>query len=131
MIKKIIMTNEQIYTLAMDLAQVQNELADISLPIKINFYIAKNIAKLKALGVEIENARLNIGKKYGVLNKENTSYEVPQEQMELAQKDLQDLSLLEQEVEVYVVTLEDFNDVYLTYSQISILEFMIVESEDN
>ena len=117
-------TNSQIYELAVAL---QNQFSDGSLvlPIKINFYLQKNKNNLYNLATEIENARLEILKKYGTLG-ENNEYQFTEENSKIASTELEELYNLEQEVDVYMVDIDAFGDnLELSQRQMTVLMFMI------
>lgn len=117
-------TNSQIYELAVAL---QNQFSDGSLvlPIKINFYLQKNKNNLYNLATEIENARLEILKKYGTLG-ENNEYQFTEENSKIASTELEELYGLEQEVDVYMVDIDAFGDnLELTQRQMTTIMFMI------
>ena len=123
------LTNEQIYNLTLYLFR---EFKDNSLylPIRINFYLQKNKNQLWFLTQDIESARLGIAKKYGKISKETNRYIIPEEKQDMAQKELNDLSKLEQEVQIYKIKLSDLSDdLKLTMGQMNALMFMIDEEE--
>lgn len=88
------MTNNEIYTTANQLVAVFNDDTQ-RLPIKINFYLQKNKKTLVALAQDIEAARMEIAKSYGTLSEAQDQYIIPPENMEKAQKELNDLFDLE------------------------------------
>jgi hypothetical protein len=117
-------TNLQIYELAIALQNQFND-GSLVLPIKINFYLQKNKNNLYNLATEIENARMEILKKYGTLG-ENNEYEFTTENSKIASAELEDLYGLEQEVEVYMVDIDAFGDnLELTQRQMTTIMFMI------
>ena len=117
-------TNSQIYELAVAL-QSQFSDGSLVLPIKINFYLQKNKNNLYNLATEIENARLEILKKYGTLG-ENNEYQFTEENSKIASAELEELYGLEQEVDVYMVDIDAFGDnLELSQRQMTTLMFMI------
>jgi hypothetical protein len=62
----MLMTNMEIFTKANSLNKL--DLSQCILPVKIGFFLAKNIDCLTVLAKEIDNARFNIGKTYGELD---------------------------------------------------------------
>lgn len=119
-------TNSQIYELAVAL-QSQFSDGSLVLPIKINFYLQKNKNNLYNLATEIENARLEILKKYGTLG-ENNEYQFTEENSKIASAELEELYSLEQEVDVYMVDIDAFGDnLELSQRQMTVLMFMINE----
>ena len=119
------LTNQLIYSNASILAAF--DLKDIKLPVRISFFLQKNIQKIINLAQEIEAARLNIAQSFGELNKDCTSYSVPADRVTEAQKELNDLFNLEQDVNLHIFKLDDFDGIELTYQQLSAIMFMIEE----
>ena len=101
--------------------------SNIKLPVKINFFLQKNIHKIMELGKEIEESKLNLGKEYGKYNKEKTAYDIPKENIEKVNKELNDLFSLEQDVDLHIFKLDDFDGIDLTYDQMDAIMFMIEE----
>ena len=119
------LTNLQIYTYYNQLNVIIQNITN-SLPIKVNFYLQKNKNILQELAIEIEKAKMEVGNKYGVVNEEEGRYIIPQENMEIAQKELEDLFSLEQEVNIYKVDIDAFgDDLKLTIAEMEALMFMI------
>lgn len=122
----ITLTNKQIYNYTNSLAEhFPND--NIKLPIKVNFYLQKNQVKLYELAQEIEQERVNIIKEYGVLNSETEEYEIPQDKIQEASVKITELFNIIQEVKIYKVSLNDFNNIELTAGQMKALLFMIKE----
>ena len=120
------LTNLQIYNYASNLLEEFSNSAELKLPVKVNFYLQKNLLTLKNLATEIEESRLNIIKEYGQINEDGTSYFIPSENIEKAQQELNDLFALDQEVQIYMIKLDSFNDdILLSMSQMESLMFMI------
>ena len=121
------LTNNQIYTYANLLLQ-EFENNEFKLPVKISFYLIKNKNLLVQLAQEIDQSRNDLLSKYGELSEDKTHYFIPQENSEKAQKELNDLFELIQEVNIYKVSLNSFseNDA-LTIQQMEALMFMIEE----
>ena len=123
-------SNEEILLYAEKLNKIflhsENE---IELPIKINFYLQKNITAFMEAAKEIEAARLNIGQKYGRFDEKENSYFIEdEEKLKLAKKDLKDLLSLEQILEIYMVSLSELeNTTSLTVTQMNAMLFMIDE----
>lgn len=122
------MTNEEIYNIAENFLKIFNQnINDIKLPVKINFFLQKNINLILKLGQEIENARVGIAKEYGVLSDDGLSYIIPKEKEDVANQELEDLFNLEQEVNIHKFKLQDFEKIELTFNQMSAILFMIDE----
>lgn len=121
----MMMTNNEIYTatrLLMDAFQDGEQ----RLPIKVNFYLQKNKNTLLSLAQDIEKARLEIAQNYGVLDESGEQYQIPQEKLAEASKELEDLFNLEQEVNIYKVNIDNLpDDMVLTAAQMEAIMFMI------
>ena len=120
------LTNTQFYNYSAALNAEFNN-CNIKLPVKVNFFLQKNIQTLQMFFKEIEEARINIAKSYGEYDAENNVFNFPPEKIALAQKDLEELFVIEQEVQIRTFKLDDFADIELTYKQMSALMFMIEE----
>ena len=119
------MTNNEIYTTANQLVAAFNDDTQ-RLPIKINFYLQKNKKTLVALAQDIEAARMEIAKAYGTLSEAQDQYIIPPENMEKAQKELNDLFDLEQEVPIGKISIDKIDeDLVLSAGQMDALMFMI------
>ena len=119
------MTNQQIYECSQKLMAFNN--CDIILPVRINFYLQKNIRLIQEAANEIEQARLFIGAQFGVLNSSGNGYDILPENLAIVNKELQDLFAIEQDLNIHMFNLDDFNDIELTYQQMSAIMFMIKE----
>lgn len=129
MIKTLNLTNETIYNYAINIAENFKE--DISLPVKINFYLQKNLKKILELGREIEQTRMEICEKYGKLDEESGNYSFDEESSKKASNEVIDLLKLTQEVKINMIDLSVFtDDIVLTSKQISAIEFMINDEEE-
>lgn len=117
--------NQQIYSSARWLSSFLTSTAPI--PVRINFYLQKNIRIIQQAADEIEAARMQIVSQYGILNEEKTGYNIPAEEIEQVTKELNDLFSLEQDLPIHAFKLEDFDGIELTYQQMSAIIFMIEE----
>lgn len=118
------LTNQKIYDTAIALSSFS---IDGKMPVRINFFLQKNIQILRAAAEEIEEARLKIAQDFGELNKDGTQFVIPPEKMLEARKELNDLFNLEQDLSIHIFKLEDFDGIDLTYQQLSNIMFMIEE----
>ena len=119
------LTNNEIYIYARNLIEAFND-GEQKLPIKISFYLQKNKNTLLSLAQDIETSRLEIAKTYGILDEENQQYNIPVDKMEDANKELVDLFNLEQEVQIYMINIDNFsNDLTITTAQMEAIMFMI------
>lgn len=103
---------------------------EVKLPLKVNFYLQKNLKELVALAQDIEQQRVAIAQEYGTLNEETQQYEIPPENIASASRKLNELFDLTQEVKIYKVKLDAFGDADLSASQMQALLFMIDDEEE-
>lgn len=119
------LTNNEIYIYAKNLVEAFND-KDQKLPIKINFYLQKNKNTLIELASSIEIARMEIAKNYGDLEVESQQYIIPPEKIEEVNKELMDLLSLEQEVQIYMINIDNLSDdLSFTTAQMEAIMFMI------
>ena len=118
------LTNQKIYDTAIALSSFS---IDGKIPVRINFFLQKNIQILATAAEEIEEARLKIAQDFGELNEDRTQFVVPPEKLLEARKELNDLFNLEQDLNIHVFKLDDFDGINLTYQQLSSIMFMIKE----
>lgn len=119
------LTNNEIYGYAIALNEA---FADNTqrLPMKVNFYLQKNKKTLMELGQDIEESRLDIIRNYGEPTGDGTQYAIPKDKIEAAQKELEDLLSLEQEVNIYMISADSLtDDISLTTGQMEAIMFMI------
>lgn len=125
----VTLTNNEIYNYANAIAtEFGND--QVKFPIKVNFYLQKNMQELVTLAQEIEKERIKIASDYGTLNEETQQYEIPNENITIASNKLEELFKLTQEVKIYKVKLDAFGDMELTANQMQALLFMIDEEEE-
>ena len=119
------LTNTQIYNYANNLIRAFND-EQQKLPIKISFYLQKNKNTLLQLAQDIEASRIEIAKTYGTLDEETSQYIIPAEKMEDANKELNDLFNLEQDVQIYTINIDSLSDdITITTAQMEAIMFMI------
>jgi hypothetical protein len=126
--KNITLTNLEIYTTAQ--ALMENITTDINLPVKVGFYIQKNMKKMTELAQEIEKSRMEIFDKYGEKDEENNQYKFDKSVQEQVQKELNDLFDLTQDVKTNMLELDWFDDIDLNANQIAAISYMIADDED-
>lgn len=125
----MILTNNEIYNYAAILTNEFGPNCDIKFPVKINFFLQKNIQLLTSLAQDIDKARLGIAQQYGVLNEDGSAYSIPDDKITEASQELNDLFNLEQDVNIRQFNIDDFNNIELSYQQMSALMFMIKDEE--
>ena len=116
------MNNGIIYQYALTLNEALND-NDLQMPVAVIFSIEKNKQTLMAVAQDVEKYRMDIIKKYG--EEVDGNYNVPQDKIEIANKELQDLFSIEQEVNIYKFNIEDLGDIKLTSNQMNAILFMI------
>lgn len=117
--------NKVIYTMA---SELQNfNIQDAKIPVRIGFFLQKNIRTIITAATEIEEAKMSIAAQYGKLNEEQTGYDIPQESASVVNQELNDLLNLEQDLSIHIFKLSDFDGIELTYQQLSAITFMIEE----
>lgn len=120
------LTNYQIFEYAQSLFDIfKND--NLYIPVKANFYIQKNIKLIAAAGEEIERSRLQIAQHYGILNHEQNQYIIPSDKIEEANKEVNDLFSIEQELDIKTFKLEDLGNAEFTPKQMQTIMFMIEE----
>lgn len=126
-------SNKEILSYAKILAQVfLNSSNDIELPVRVNFYLQKNIKTFLNAAQDIDEMRLKIGKKYGELNIQTKSYEIKDiNKLELAQRDLDNLLSIDQVLDIYMISLKDIEALTLTVAQMNAMLFMIDDDDDD
>lgn len=119
------LTNGTIYTTANGLAVLN--INNIKMPVRIGFFLQKNIQIMLDAAQEIEMARTNLIQSMGEINEAGTHYIIPPEKTAMAQAELNDLMNLEQELAIHTFNLDDFEGIELTYEQLTAIHFMIEE----
>lgn len=127
--KNITLTNLEIYTTAQ--ALMENITTDINLPVKVGFYIQKNMKKMTELAQEIEKSRMEIFDKYGEKDEENNQYKFDKSVQEQVQKELNDLFDLTQDVKTNMLELDWFDDIDLNANQIAAISYMITDNDED
>jgi hypothetical protein len=116
--------NQQIYQIANNILSNLDGL-DIYIPAKANFFIQKNVSALAVAAQEIEKSRLEIAKHYGVLDEGEQQYKIPEDKIEEASKELNDLFSIEQELDIKTFSIEDLGSAEFTPAQMQAIMFMI------
>lgn len=119
------MTNAEIYNYAVSLNNNFTN-AEIQMPAAISFSIVKNKKTLFALAEDIERYRADIFNKYEA-KLENNRIAILPEKVEAANKELEDLLKISQEVNIYTFSVEELKDISFTSPQMEAILFMIDE----
>ena len=122
------MTNLEIYAYADALMNAFKE--EITLPVKVNFYLQKNMTRMIEAGKEVEKTRMEIIQKYGTPTEDGQNIEVSADMVETVNKELEDLFALEQEIKVNELALDAFDGIDLTSAQVAAIAFMIKDEEE-
>lgn len=125
---KKLFSNERIYEIYNNYQSVFNE-ENTFLSIKTSYFIQYNLQQFENRYKIIEKERSKIGKKYGNLNKEG-GYQILPENLELAEKELSQLSEIEELIDIKTISLKDLEQEKLSLNQIHFLMFMIEEDND-
>ena len=116
--------NNEIYQIANNVLSNLDNL-NIYIPAKANFFIQKNISTLAAAAQEIEKSRHEIAKHYGVLDEEGQQYKIPEDKLEEASKELEDLFSIEQELDIKTFSIEALGNAEFTPAQMQAMMVMI------
>lgn len=121
------MSNIDIYNTASMLLEAFKE--DMSLPVKVNFYLQKNMTTIVDMAKDIEKNRMAIVEKYGNFNEENGNYTFSDDVIDTVNKELEDLFSLEQDVKINMIDIDWFGSVELSAAQTAAIMYMIKEEE--
>ena len=122
----MILSNQQIYQYFQELIGWVSK-DDLYIPVKANFYIQKNIKLIAAAGEEVEQSRLQIAQHYGTLDSEKNQYIIPSDKITEANKEINDLFSIEQNLDIKTFKLEDLGSAEFTPKQMQAIMFMIEE----
>lgn len=131
MIKRKTMSNLEIFNTASALIEAfQSQTEDTHFPVKVNFFLQKNMNSIIETARDIEKARTEIIKKFGTPSEDNPEqYVVPDDKIEEATNELNDLFNLEQEIAVNMLELDWFDGIDLTAQQVAAITYMINDEE--
>lgn len=119
------MTNNEIYNYTRQLMEAFQD-GEQRLPVKVNFYLQKNKNTLLTLAQDIEKARLEIAQNYGELDESGEQYQIPNDKLAAASKELEDLFNLEQDVNIYKINIDSLSDdLTFTTAQMEAIMFMV------
>lgn len=123
------MNNKDIYSYNQKLNTVFNSdnIQAILLPAKISFFIQKNKLILNMNADLIEEMRKNVIIKYGIYNEADDSYNFTNESRNLANKELEELMNIDQDINFSKIKLSDLEGLEFTLEQMDALMFMIEE----
>ena len=121
-----VMTNDEIYRCAIGIINTLNNI-ETPMPAAISFSITKNKKTISALAEDIEKYRIDILNRYGAKIVENNIVSIPEEKVNDANKELEELLTISQEVRIYTFSIEDLQNVNLSPAQMEAILFMIDE----
>lgn len=121
-----IMTNGEIYNLAVNLINNFND-NEIYMPAAVAFSIQKNKTAFTAIAEEIEKSRMSILQHYSQGEVNGDNFTIPQEAIEIANKELVDLLGIQQEMKIYTFEIDKIEDIKFTSAQMQAIMFMINE----
>ena len=125
--KSVNFTNEEILRLCRLFSDF-NTNQNVYFPAKLNYYIQYNMKQILDVGIEVENIRMEVAKHYGEKSNDGKeSYIIKPENFDAAQNELMQLSKATREIDIYFVSLDDFENITLTSNQMQALMFMIEE----
>lgn len=133
MIKRKSMSNLDILNTATALIEAfqSEETKNQQFPVKVNFFLQKNMNTLIEMARDVEKTRSDIITKYGEPSPDNDEqYIVPDDKIEEAAKELNDLFALEQEVAVNMLKLDWFDGIDMTAQQVAAITYMIEDEEE-
>lgn len=133
MIKRKSMSNLDILNTATALIEAfqSEEAKNQQFPVKVNFFLQKNMNALIEMARDVEKTRSDIITKYGEPSPDNNEqYIVPDDKIEEAAKELNDLFTLEQEVAVNMLKLDWFDGIDMTAQQVAAITYMIEDEEE-
>ena len=131
MIKRKTMSNLEIFNTASALIEAfQSQTEDTHFPVKVNFFLQKNMNSIVEVARDIEKTRAEIIKKFGTLSEDNPEqYVVPDDKIEGSTNELNDLFNLEQEIAVNMLERDWFDGIDLTAQQVAAITYMINDEE--
>lgn len=122
----MILHNYEIYDWGRMLSNVN---FDEYLPVKINFYLRKNMSLVLEKASEIENERAKIVSQYATVAEDGTLSFESKEIEEKANQEFIDLQTLTQDLDIVKIPLSSFENINLKTSQLDALIRMIDEDK--
>lgn len=124
---KKILTNREIFTIGNAFeGAFQND--ERYLPAKINFKIEKNRKNILDKMNEIEESRIKTIREFG--EEKDGQIQIPNEKVEEVNKEIAELFDIEQEMNIFMISFEDIENLEFTSAEMSALLFMIEDPED-
>lgn len=124
---KKILTNREIFTIGNAFEGAFQD-RDRYLPAKISFKIEKNKKNILDKMNEIEESRVKVIREFG--EEKDGQIQIPNEKVEEVNKEIAELFDIEQEINIFMVSFEDIENLEFTSAEMSALLFMIEDPED-
>lgn len=121
---KRIFSNNQLYSIANQIKSHPFK-EDTYIPIKINFYILKNIETIIKECDNIEKYRNSIILQHGEMK--NGQITVPVDKIDFVNKELDALGDIKQELDIHMISLSELDGLNLTTGELKNIMFMIEE----
>lgn len=112
--------NNQIFSLYDGIMKFKTK----ELPIKVGFNILRNIQTIEPIYNSIIELKDNILVKYGEVQ-ENGRVNIPNDKMEIVNKELYELGNIENDIELKIIKLSDIEDINLTVEDLEKLQIII------
>lgn len=125
------LTNNEIYNYANALLQHFGADNDMKLPVKLSFFLQKNIKIITEAAQEVDKARMEIIQQYGIPSEDGQSYEIPEDKVEIASQELEELFNIEQNLNIHRFYIDDFENIEMTSAQTAALLFMIKDEDED
>jgi hypothetical protein len=123
------LNNKQIYDYFLKLSNSFNDNQKY-IPAKVNFYIQKNKESFAKIAEIIDTTRQNIAQQYGSPSLDNPGfYNIKLENIETAQKELDDLMLIEHDIPILRLKFQDIENLEFTFNQMESILFMIDDNQ--
>lgn len=119
------MTNGEIYSYAIGMMNTFND-NEAYMPAAIAYSIQRNKQILTEIAEDVEKRRMDIIQHYSC-EQEGDNFKIDPDQVDSANKELNDLLNISQEIKLYTFKIEEISDVKLTSAQMQSLMFMIDE----
>lgn len=101
-------------------------------PVKVFFYLQKNMQTILTLQPEIQKYYQDIIKKYQDGEPtEDGQIKIQSNKIEIANKEINDLLALPQEINIYPIALDAFGEIALTADEMQIISIMVAENFEN
>ena len=120
------MTNKEIIQNYNNLSILRGH--DISFPARVSFIITQNIRKLQPIFEDYENAKMIIARKYGYpAPGQPGTYNIPEERIEDAQKEIDELNDVDHDIKFLKIKLENIESLQLSIQDMEALYPMLEE----